>query len=216
MARTLRYMALILAFGLAPAGAGGPAVAAAVALAVEVTGKTDPAIEPFTELESGTSIQLDANTKIEFLHYNSCQTIVVHGGRITFTEQQYLVRGGELVSAERTKCPEVAAAGTQGGIGGVLMRSGGAGLKLRPQPRFAFVGQSRAGYDRLRVLKGGTVLLESALADNQFAWPAAEAPLAVGKDYALELSGKGDARTRIGFEVEERRGTVPLTIVRLD
>jgi len=193
-----------------------PAAAAVVALALEINGDTDPALEPFTEIESGTSISLGPTTEIEFLHYTTCQTIVVRGGRITFTEQQYLVQKGELVNANRTKCPEVAEAGKDSSIGGVLMRGAGDGLKLRPVPQFAFVGASRSAFNELRVLKGETVLLTAPLESFRFDWPEAKGGLAAGNDYALELIGAGNASKRIEFEVVERRGTAPLTIIRLD
>jgi hypothetical protein len=66
------------------------------------------------------------------------------------------------------------------------------------------------------VLKGGTVLHEQPLASYAFAWPESAKPLEAGDDYVLELSGTGGAEKRIEFEVEAKRGSSPLTIVRLD
>jgi hypothetical protein len=204
------------ALGLALSLASLPAAAAVVALALEVEGDTDPAIEPFTEIESGASIKLGAQTQIEFLHYTTCQTIVVRGGRVTFTEQQYLVRDGEVVDVTRSKCPEVAAVGKDSAIGGVLMRGAGDGFSIWPRPQFVFVGASRARYTELHVLKGSALLLSAPLTGYRFDWPEAKDPLAAGKDYAIELVGPDNASKRVQFEVVEHRGTAPLSVVRLD
>jgi hypothetical protein len=204
--------AALLAASLTPAGA----TAEAVALAVEIEGATDPAIEPFSEIDSGSSLDLGKATRIEFMHYTSCQTVIVVGGRITFTEQQFLVKGGEIVDVKRAKCPEVASA-KGGNLGGVLLRSGGGAMKLLPEPRFAFVGAGRGAFDRLRVVKGEAVVLEARIDGHQFAWPETALPLAPGEGYALELLRRdGGEATRIDFEVKASRGKAPMTVVRLD
>ena len=69
--RRFHQASLAAALGLALVAAGPPATAAVVALALEINGAAEPAIEPFTELESGTSIDLGDATEIEFLHYTT-------------------------------------------------------------------------------------------------------------------------------------------------
>lgn len=190
--------------------------AAAVALATEVSGETEPAIEPFTEIEAGTSLELGEATQIEFVRYTTCETVTVIGGRITFTEQQFLVQRGKIVDVKRGRCPEVAEPKADSNIGGVLLR-GGSELKLTAAPRFAFVGAKRSAYDRLRVLRGGTVMLEAPIAGHRYSWPEDAEPLVPAEDYALEvLRRDGGAPLRIEFQVTAKRGTAPLTVVRLD
>lgn len=209
--------ALAASLGLGLALGAAPGRAAPVALATEVSGETVPPIEPFTEIEPGTSLELGETTQIEFMRYTSCETVTVVGGRITFTEQQFLVQRGKIVDVKRSRCPEVAQPKADSNLGGVLLRGGNADLKLMAAPRLAFVGAGRAAYDRLRVLKGKTVILEAPIAGHQFTWPADAAALTPADDYTLELlRGDGGKPTRLVFEVTAKRGTAPLTVVRLD
>lgn len=213
----LAKASLVAGLWLGLAFAAAPAEAAAVALATEISGSTDPAIEPFTEIEAGTSLELGEATQIEFMRYTTCETVTVVGGRITFTEQQFLVQHGKIVDIKRSRCPEIAQPKADSNVGGVLLRGDGGGLKLTAVPRFALVGANRAVYKRLRVLKGTSVMLEAPITGPQFDWPADARPLAPGEDYTMELlRGDGQAPTRLEFQVTTKRGKAPLTVLRLD
>ena len=81
------FIVVAISLGLAStiAHAGTPA-----ALALDVSGSTTPEIEPFSELETKSPIELDPETTVEFLHYASYQAVTVKGGRLNFTKQPCL------------------------------------------------------------------------------------------------------------------------------
>ena len=219
MNATMLNLAAATVLTLAVGVQTGAAQADPVALALDIDGDSDPVIESFTELEAGNSIALGKQTRIEFLHYSTCQTIVVIGGRITFTEQQFLVQRGEIVDVQRSSCPKIATLKRDTTIGGVLLRSGDGdgGVRLKSRPRFAFVGARRDDFERLRILKGETVVQEAAIVDHRYNWPEAEDALVPAKDYVLEvLSRTADDPVSMPFVVTTGRGQGPLTVVRLD
>lgn len=216
------FLLLYGAFGAAgSAAAQGPAPPGArpmVALALDVQGATEPVYEPFTEFAAGQSVALKGDAQIEFLHYPSCETVVVKGGDLTFSEQRYTVRGGKVADVKRSSCPKTVALAGDGQIGGVVLRSipGPQVLSLATRPRFVIVGGKRSAYKRLRIRHEGQIVYESDLNGYRFAWPDARPPLDADGNYTLELvAGVGQSRA-FAFRAEERRGAGPLTVVRVD
>lgn len=206
--------ALLTVLAVAPVQAGK----APVALALDVIGVAEPALEPFAELFAGDSFTLGDDAEVTFLHYVSCQEIVVRGGHVNFSDQQYTVRKGKVVDVKRAKCPKTVSLGSDTRIGGVVLRAAGKkALKLTPQPSFVVVGAKRDQYVKVRILKDGKALYEGALAEHHFQWPADTPPLAKGKGYALELlPAAGGKAKNVGFEVGKPRGKAAVTLVRVD
>ncbi len=197
-----------------------PALTAAepVALAIDLVGDTMPAIELFDELESGQKFTLAEDAKLEFLHYISCQTVIVQGGRLSFTRENFRIRGGKIVDVKRAKCPERVQLEAEGTAAGVTVRgSGDKKLKLRAAPSFVVVGRGASGLKRIKVYRGDKQVLESELGGRKFSWPEGSGPLDAGDDYRIELSNMDGSVTH-SFEaiVEAKRGKAPLAIVRVD
>ncbi len=194
-----------------------PSLAAPVALVLEVEGGIEPSIEPFTELEANSSFRLADTTKLVFQHYGTCDTVTVVGGRVNFTERQFLVQRGKVVDVKRERCPQATTLGKDGRMGGVLMRGKrGGGMRMKPRPRLVFTGPGRDAFARLRILKDGAPVLEADLVGRNFNWPKEAAPLAPGPGYVLEVvpADGGEARS-FKFQVKGR-GKGPLTVVRLN
>lgn len=202
-----------LAFGLAAAAAGA---AAPAALAIDVSGGIEPAVEPFSELNVGDKLELADDAQITFLHYATCEEVVIRGGRLLFTERQYLPQRGQIVEKKRTKCPQTVALKSDARIGGVRIRGMGS-TKLDSRPQFVLTGEARDRYASVRFMSGQQALYEDALSGPRYSWPEGRNALAESaQDYALELvpKGNGDA-LRVPFAVKDG-GSQPVTVIRVD
>ncbi|MBM3490700.1 MAG: hypothetical protein FJX68_09650 [Alphaproteobacteria bacterium] len=207
--------ALLLAHGAVAAGKSP------VALVTVVHGNMSPPLEAFSEVAAGDAIDLGADGRVEFNHYPKCETVIVKGGRLSFSEQGYTVQRGQIVDAKKTKCAQPVdvqgTTGVGGGlIGGGVVRSAGAVLKLRDKPGFVLLGAARADYKSLRILKDNAVLAEGPVQQNRFSFPAQAAALPPGKDYVVELVPSGNAKGfRVKFEVVSSGGSAD-TLLRVE
>src|SRR5690242_14582235 len=59
---------------VAPAAAQSPP---AVALVTDVNGRTDPAIEPFSEMPAGTAVRLAPGATLNVIFYASCEELTI-------------------------------------------------------------------------------------------------------------------------------------------
>lgn len=214
----LFYAAATLAGSAGAQGVAPPGSRPAVALALDIRGATEPVYEPFSEFAAGQSVTLKDEAEIEFLHYPTCETVVVKGGELAFSEQRYTARGGKVADVKRSKCPKTVSLGSDTQIGGVVLRSipGPQVLSLATRPGFVVVGGKRHAFKQVRVRREGQILFEGALAGNRFDWPDGRPPLDTDGNYTLELiAAPGESRA-FAFRAEDRRGEAPLTVVRLD
>lgn len=199
--------------GIAPAG-----TQPGVALALAITGTTDPVYEPFSEFAAGQRVHLGTEAEMEFLHYPSCETVTVKGGDLTFSEQRYTVRGGKITDVKRTKCPKTVALDGDPQIGGVVLRSipGPQVILLATRPAFVAVGVNRRGFRNVRIRQEGQIVFEGELVGRRFEWPSDRAPLDPDGNYTLELLSEEGRVLAFAFRTEDRPGERPLTVVRLD
>lgn len=170
--------------GNAHAAKGAPA-----ALALDVDGSTVPPVEPFTELERNQIIQLDPGATMGFMHYATCQSVTVKGGRLSFSKQRYFLKGGKIVNAQRAECPKRVAFKGASQIGGAILRSSNvaSALRISTKPSFVFVGNQDAKFKSIRVNQGAKTLLEGAIRGPVFHWPDGASALESGKSYAVTL-----------------------------
>lgn len=216
MQRFFRMNIVIAGVCAALLAAGGGAQAAPVALVLDIAGAGGSAIEAFSEIEPGSKIDLGSGGRLEFLDYNSCRNVTVTGGKITFTQRKYLLRGGKVAEGGRGRCPKVVTLSKDARVGGVLLRSNPPTLRLKARPRFAFTGPNSASVERVRVLREGTEVVAISLMQPLLNWPESAAPLPVGA-YMLEVLSKGGvAAKRVPFEVTAKGGKSQLTIVRMN
>ena len=155
-----------------------------------------------------------------FLHYATCQEVVVSGGRITFTIGAFQVEGGDVTKTSHVDCPRSVTIQPDAVAGAVLLRSlmkARPVVTLDPRPVFVLLGAKATKFTRIRMLQDKKTIFEGRIEGRRFAWPAGEAPLAPGWVYALDLlTAGGDEPFTIGVEVKDRRGQSPLTLIRVE
>lgn len=194
----------------------GPAQAArAVALVLDLNGDAKPAVEPFSELASNDSITLADDASITFLHYGTCEEVVVKGGVLVLTERTYLSRKGKIVKVTRAKCPKKVALAGEARTGGVRLRAGSAGLKLNPKPSFVLVGAARAGVSEVVVMRDGKEVAREKVDGAKFVWPGDAKPLAPGRGYSLSLVDSG-GKTGQSVDFQVREGEHGLALIEVN
>ena len=209
------YVTALFALGVpVEVWAKGPA-----ALATSISGKTSPAIESFSELQSSSKLALDPETVVEFVHYATCQTVVVKGGSLSFTSERFLLKGGNIVTTKRAKCPKTVVLAGASQIGGLVLRSasGAGSLRVGTNPTFVLVGERTGSVESITVSQDGKVITQAAVSGRTFTWPKDTPPLENGQAYTVTLKVKGNA-TPETFTVESKGGgkTDTLTLIRLD
>ncbi|MEX2642150.1 MAG: hypothetical protein WD270_01770 [Acetobacterales bacterium] len=209
--------ALSMAAMLMALSASGEARAQA-ALATGVSGTTTPPVEPFTELPSGTGIVLAADAEIEFVHYASCEAVRVRGGRLSITRRSFAVTGGgKVLDVSRAGCPQAIVLGPIPEIGGLLVREGGAPIRIPRRPLFVLVGSGSDQPARLVVSTGGSELAAAEMKGKTVRWPNDAAPLETGQEYEVTLLA-ADGRLLGRFDataVGSARDGTP-TVLRLE
>ena len=215
MSSLLRAALAALGLGLGLSLTIAPAALAAkapVALVLEVTGGN---IEAFSEMRPGDRIPLAEDGQVEFLHYSTCQTVVVRGGELSFSDERYTVRQGKVVEVKRAKCPVEATLRSETQLGGAVLRNtGSAGFTLGSAPSFLLVGPGRAKVTTVTVRQGDKVVLQQPMKGPRFTWPAGTPPLAPDTAYVLELAGAGTPR--LDFKVAPVSANAPLPLVRVE
>ena len=210
----------------------GPAFAAgqsspAVALVTDVAGRTEPAVEPFSEMPAGSEVRLAPGATLNVLFYASCEELSITGaGQVTFTEDDLRIADARVASRQSTPCPRKVTVRKDGTVGGVLIR-GVPTVKtapaLSPTPGFIFAGRAAKAYDRILIAHGDTVVLDAALTTPSFTWPHGTPPLEPGILHTLVLvpaeSAGQDAKTvRFNFAAAAPNATdvAPVTVIRLE
>lgn len=190
-----RFLAILFG-GLAFAPIG--AMAAPVALVLEVTGEITPPVQAFGEMEAGSSFEIGAGGRIQFLHYPTCQNVVVEGGKLNLTSENFRVSKGRIIEVSRADCPQrLVAASTDAspGVAGVVLRGANDSvLKVSQRPEFLLLGKACSQFARLRLTQGETVLLDMGLETGLIKWPENLASLQTGREYSLHLTGTGVTR----------------------
>ena len=188
-----------------------------VALITDIVDANTADFGPFDEVTAGTSIDLGSAGRIEFQHYQRCETVLVEGGRVNFSRQAYTTQQGKILDVRRSKCPKTVAVGME--VSGVLLRNLGStgGLRLSARPSFVLVGENRARVAHVRVREGETTIFEGKLDGWRFTWPEGAAPLTVGGSYELVLlTADGGGQHSLKVTIAEQRGSEPLTLIRVE
>ena len=198
---------------------GTTRAAGPVALILEMDGAMEPPVEAFSELLAGDTVRLSDAATLMFLHYPSCAEVTVRGGRLVLSDQRYTLQGGKIVAVDRARCPKTVVLSENRQVGGVLIRSGGASIKLAPRPEFVVVGPQLADIAKVRIRDGDRVLAERALKGAVFEWPddAPElAPKGGETGYVAEmLDAAGQVLQSLEFAVKASGGRPQVTVVRL-
>lgn len=205
-----------VAHGTTPASAANDTP---TALALDITGPSKPEIEPFSELLKSDKITLGPNTVLEFIHYASCQSVTVQGGRLSFSNQRYFLKGGQILDQKRTECPKSVALSGASQIGGIVLRnnSGRTTLRVSTKPSFVLIGKQGATYTAIRVTQNDKLVLEGALNDRVFHWPDSVAALKKGTSYTVVLTPEaGGTPRQFSLKASSSRKKSAMTLIRLD
>ena len=209
--------------GLLALGAGAVQTAAqlsapAVALVLEVAGPVTPALRPYREIASGTTVSLGDEGRLVFLYYASCRTLTVVGGSVTFTGGPAPILKGAATRADvRGQCPRKFSA--TGSDAAVVMRGGPtASVGTSTTPDFILVGRHADDFAAIRIQAGGAeVVVARPLDGPRFRWPADVSPLAPGR-YALDLVPRSPdiGPVTVNFEATATRPPEVLTLITVD
>jgi hypothetical protein len=193
---------------------------ARAALVLEVNGSTTPALKPYREILSGTTVMLDPASRLVFLHYDTCRTITMSGGTVSFTPGAApAIQGASSKSDVRGQCPRKVAG--SGASAATIFRSlTPPAVNLSATPSFVLVGRRADEFVRVRVLRHGDEILARPLDGPRFLWPAGSAPLPPG-DYQLALvSGRAGAQpVVVNFKANAapaRAADEGMTLITLD
>lgn len=106
-------------------GAGGAAAQDGAALVLETSGAAVPAVKPYAEIRAGTAVTLAGDARLVLLHYRTCRTVTLVGGRISVGADTYAVVGGATVRETQGRCPRPVTLKADGEVvvGGVVTRS---------------------------------------------------------------------------------------------
>jgi hypothetical protein len=181
--------------------AGGSAARAqhAVAIVVDIDGKTSPALAANAEIPDKSVIALQPGTTLTLVHYKSCELLVVSGGRIAVEEGKYDVSGTKVVQEEKVSCPAeqqttLANSNQASGTAALVLRSGEPGRTFIPlKPMVLAVGGKARDFVRVEILDGTNVVATLPLASGRAAWPAGTKPLVGYRKYTLRFVAAGGA-----------------------
>ena len=200
-----------LAGGIPPAAAHQPAVA----LVLEVDGPVTPALRPYREILSGTTVSLTNESRLVFLNYANCRTLTVVGGSVTFTSGQMPILKGATTRADvRGQCPRKFSA--TGADAATLVRGVPGTADTPTTPQFILVGRRAEEFAGIRIKSGDQEVLSRPLTGPRFSWPADVPPLSPGT-YILDLRPKvsGAPAVTVNFEASTH---IPeaLTLITID
>lgn len=195
------------------------AAAEPVALVLDIVGEVTPALEAFSEIQAGQSFDLGVGAHMDFLHYPTCQKVVVEGGKLSLSAENFRVSKGKVIDMSRAECPQrVQLASNEGGAGiaGVVLRSAADGvLKVSQRPSFLLMGASAGQFKRLQVMQGKTSLFDAALDSKPLTWPEALDPLQADGEYSVMLSGDGTLTRQIPLAVSKQNKQQAPAIIQL-
>jgi hypothetical protein len=202
-------LAILIGLAATRALAGEPA-----ALVLDVTGDTEPAVFPYSEIEAGTEVTLADDATLSLIHYGTCKALTLIGGSVRIEANRYLI-GRSRVEEERAQdCPNEVALAEDGTAAGVLMRGGDA-LHLPLRPSFVLAGGRADTVERIDILSGAEPVMTLPVKARHVAWPEDAAALKSGSEYGVSIVHSDGSSSEYAF-LANARGPRSLVILRLD
>lgn len=151
-----------------------------------------PGLHLYHEIPVDTTVALPSDATLVFLYYDTCETVTVVGGTITFSVDAYAMTGTSHVQTVRSPCPHTVTLQGRGDMAGTLLRQGSPlELSLSTQPTFVIVGPRADDIVSVRVSQGDTTVPEAPLEGRRFRWPVGTPALTTDTAYALILVPSG-------------------------
>lgn len=177
------------------------------ALVMDLSGKVEPAISAFDEINDGALIKLDPDAKISLTFYPTCENLTIKGGSIKIAGKKLSVTGGKIVSKAKGECPgNVALAPADLINASIITRS------IRPRPWISpdpstilAVGAGTGEYTKFSVYsKGEGVIVEAVMKNHKAVWPDGAPKLKPGKMYLFVLTGPDKQMHQARVMVDEK------------
>ena len=168
-----------------------PAAGEPRALVMDVTGFSEPEIMAFDELGDGTSVTLEAKAELSLTFYPTCEDLTIRGGTVKIAAGKLDIAGGEIVSRAKGECPGHVKLSPSDVINAsIVTRSVKPRPWINPQPlMIGLVGPGAKNYEKIGVYAKDGVVFEAPLDGRGIVWPAETAPLELGKQYLVVLTG---------------------------
>ena len=197
------------------AAATGPAMAAGgVALVTALAGVTAPGVRPFGDLQPGTTIDLGAAGRIGLVHYKSCRSATIEGGKVAVGAADFEVTGGKIVTEAKQACPKQMsiAGGAAATAGGVVMRAAGHRAEVDVNGTIAIVG-AKADQVTLVVFENflHRVIGQAPVRDRQLVWSEGKMITEDG-DMTMIISGTQSLRIERPVKVVRQSGLMLLNV----
>lgn len=202
------------AFGIAAALAFLPVLAHAetgAALLVDVTGTTQPALSPYSEVAPGSAIALGPDATVKFVHYQSCKEVTVAGGTLKVNGPDYTVTGGKIISETQQACPQqVKIAQTTAVAGGLVMRGVLKLTEVASHPSLVVVGAKAAAVTTVAFSDDASKeTVELPVKDRRVVWAEGTPTLKAGSNYKLALLSNGKSQLEMPVRaVEDDKASV--------
>jgi len=165
---------------------------------MEISGETDPKIEPYTDLVVHATFQLKKDSSVRFFHYSTCQIVVVVGGTVEIGPTAFNVTsGGQVKSVIPRRCSQsIQLSAPSPGIaaGGLILRGAKSAIPtFSIRPSFVLGGPMAYRVKKLQILNDGhsappqNSVAELLAGHGHAAWNSTTTPLIPGKMYTLQL-----------------------------
>ena len=188
--RSLRFLPCLLL-------AATPAAAGPAALVTDVSGEVSPPVGLFNEIDGGTELTVARGASLTLEHYASCEAATVTGGPVVVGEDGLDLGRADVAVRAKVDCPATISlkAGEMVGAGIVLRGAGPPRIPLAPE---IIVAGGGAGFESVRIERGGNPVRTLPVRAGRVEWPAGELFLADRAIYVLVLSGPaGEHRARV-------------------
>ena len=168
-----------------------PAAGEPRALVMDVIGASEPEIMAFDELGDGSSVTLEAEAELSMTFYPTCEDLTIRGGTVKIAAGKLDIAGGEIVSRAKGECPGHVKLSPSDVINAsIVTRSVKPRPWINPQPlMIGLVGANARNYEKIGVYAKDGVIFEAPLDGRSVVWPAETAPLELGKQYLVVLTG---------------------------
>jgi hypothetical protein len=187
---TLRSFLCMLVAAM-PAAAGEPG-----ALVTDVSGEVAPAVQLFSEVETGTELTLGQGARLTLENYASCEAATLTGGSVVVGEIGLDLARADVAGRVEMPCAQAVTLRTEvAGAGIVLRGAGPPNVPLSPQ---IVVAGGGAGFDSMRVMRDGRTVWTVPVRAGRVEWPEGRLFLTDGGTYLLVLDGPaGEHHARV-------------------
>jgi hypothetical protein len=192
-----------------------------VAILVDVEGPTEPAMPAGSEVPAGQTLKLGSRSTVNFVHYGTCEYVVVRGGTVVLNDAGYDASGGTILGREAASCPtarrpQLARGNEVSGLGGLRMRGVEPAQAIPMRPRIVVAGVAAREVVAVEVAKEMRTIARMPVRGNNAVWPPDAPTLEPGLGYAVRLFYRGGATSSVPVTVSrdlKADATLPTVLI---